>query len=357
MDNRLPQVGWPALNLDYIYGETDRALATLKHNGGFQTALQHIERLKHSPRGTLALVEPAIQENQSKEVLWEELALLCALDDITFIHSMAVTRLLYNMQTQEGATRTYLLQQFSSHEASLSDGALYIAGLLHDVGKRIIREVIHDQRKKREWALLVNQVTGGNIFDPWCLLPVEAGGLSDTALETYFHEIGIDPIDIIPIEHAFPKDILETLERRGIPSSSTFRQVIELHEVGTYYLLQHHPEMGSIAEIAAWHHNCQERPIETEVYPAALSALRIAVNQCIHVADIFEALVSGYRSYKGRFHPLMALQIIVRDTEKHSIDPNLTRAFVKDWLASDTTPVNDPSLIEAHGMLEEFCAV
>ncbi len=348
----------PTLNLDHIHCEAAYTVSVLEQTGALRKAEQRITALLNSRSSTLALISPAInQEGSAQEILWKELAITGASDDRTFIHSLGVTRILYEMQTDEqGAMHTYLTRTLG-HQAFVSNGTLYIAGLLHDIGKRIIREIIHDQRTKREWATLANQVTGQEIFHPLAIQSVHDGGLGDAELDDYFHEIGQDPIDIVPLKYAFPQEVTEKLHQRGISPELTFRQAIELHEVGTYYLLRHYPGMEQLAEIAAWHHNFKNVPVEQEAYPAASTALRIAVNQCLHLADMFEALVSGFRSYKGRFHPLVALPIVAREAEKHSIDTGFIRAFVQDRVAHLKAWCDSPPpLIAAQRSIEELCA-
>ena len=126
--------------------------------------------------------------------------------------------------------------------------------------------------------------------------------------------------------------------------------------------MRHYPGMEQLAEIAAWHHNFENVPVEQEAYPAAVTALRIAVNQCLHLADMFEALVSGFRSYKGRFHPLVALPIVAREAKKHSIKQGFIQAFVQDQVAHLTLLQKEaladapPPLIAAQRSIEELCA-
>lgn len=46
--------------------------------------------------------------------------------------------------------------------------------------------------------------------------------------------------------------------------------------------------------------------------------------------DVYEALTSKNRSYKGAYHPLIALEILVKEAEIDFTEPELTRYVVRD---------------------------
>lgn len=352
--------GLSNLDLDSIYSEAARQLEILQQTGALESAQSHIRAIRSHPHSTLGLVGAAIdQESEWAAMFWQELAITAVVDKRTFTHALGVTHILYRMWNERGATGAYLAQALGNKREALSTGTLYAAALLHDTGKRLIREIVHDARTKRAWAGLANEATGNELFDPGFIRPVEYGGLPDPALDIYLRATGHDPIDIVPLSQAFPSATLAALNRRGIPACLTFRQAIELHQTGTAILLGHHPNMRQVAEIAAWHHPSRTQPIGAEIYPVAVSALRIAIMQCLHLADTFEALLSGFRTYKGRFELYTALQIIIHETERCAIDPGLTRAFVTDQLshsamASRSIPVDGPPK-QAQQAVEQFC--
>ncbi len=342
-----------SLLLDTIFSQRDTDLGLLEKNGQLKSALFQLKHpgIKHMILGRLA---PEIEHESFAPMLWQELALLAHQDKKTFMHSLGVAYILRKMLTEEGATRQYIERSMEHH--ALTHGTFFAAALLHDIGKYILREIIHDGRTKKEWARLVNQTLGTEVFDPAYL----KNHVSETAFDTYLHACGIDPIDCIPLEASFPSDVLALLEARGISKELTFRKAIDLHEEGTYWLLHRHTGMETVALSAAWHHSCHEIPINAIPYPVETSALRIAVTQCLHLADTLQALISGFRSYKGTFHPLIALAIIIRDTKSHHLDRGLTKAFVQDQLQqlarSAASPANDPDLLTASHTVYRFVA-
>ncbi len=348
-----PKRAGSSLLLDTIFSQRDTDLGLLEKNGQLESALFQLKhpQMEHIILGRLA---PDIDREPFASVLWQELALLAHQDKKTFMHSLGVAYILRKMIIEEGATRQYIERSMRHH--ALSRGTFFAAALLHDIGKYILREIIHDGRTKKEWAQLVNQTLGFPVFDPAYL----KNHISETAFDAYLHACGVDPIDCIPLEASFPQEVLTLLEARGIPKEITFRKAIDLHEEGTYWLLHRYPGMETVAEIAAWHHSCNEVPIDAMPYPIETSALRIAVTQCLHLADTLQALVSGFRSYKGMFHPLIALAIIIRDTKSHHLDRGLTRAFVRDQLRqfarTATLPANDPDLLTASDTVYRFVA-
>lgn len=334
--------GRSVFDLEYIRLESIEQRTILFRSNAWREAQDHIRRLRENPRSFLGLIDSDISRESWEKTFWEELSITCATDLRTFTHALGVAHILHWMWTGHGETAAYLAQTLGDQREDVSPGVLFAAALLHDIGKRLIIDVVHDKRTKREWALLANKTSGDELFAEEFIRPVEEGGLPDPALDIYLHAIE-DPINIVPIEQAFPETALATLSRRGIPSSLTFREVIELHEAGTGLLLEAYPDMGQVAEIAAWHHPSRTKTIDSERYPIATSALRIAVMQCLYLADTFEALMSGFRTYKGRFDLCDALGIIVQETERHAIDPALTRAFVTDQLHHDRSanrPIN-----------------
>lgn len=354
MNAPLPKRAGSSLLLNTIFSQRDADLRLLEESGQLDSALFQLKhpRIEQMILGRLA---PEIDCEPFAPALWQELALMEHQDKKTFMHSLGVTYILRKMIIEEGETRHYIERAMKRH--LIAHGTFFAAALLHDIGKYILREIIHDGRTKKEWALLVNQTLGHQIFDPAYL----KRNISEAAFDTYLHACGIDPIDCIPLEASFPKEVLALLEARGISRDITFRNAIDLHQEGTYWLLRRHPGMEMIAEIAAWHHSCHEIPIEALPYPVEVSALRIAVTQCLHLADTLQALISGFRSYKGMFHPLIALAIIIRDTKSHHLDRGLTKAFVQDQLrqfsrSAASVPANDPDLLMASDTVDRFVA-
>jgi hypothetical protein len=273
----------------------------------------------------LGFVAGDIGNESFAPAFWQELALLAHEDSQTFVHSLGVTLLIYRMLTENGRTREYLEQ--SMRKVGITRGMLYAAALLHDVGKFVVREIIHDGRSRIAWAKLVNKTRGENVFDPKYLRP----GTSEAVFDAYAHNAGLDPINCLPLEATFPEKTLLTLEQRGIPRTVTFREAIGSHEPGTNIIIGRHEGMQEVAEIAAWHHCGAGRPLDTLGFPIETSALRMAAIQCLHMADVLQALVSGFRSYTGKYSPLVALAIIIRDANAHhAMDAGLTRAFIAD---------------------------
>lgn len=305
----------------------EATLANLKKNP--EDLARRIESLRHSTAcdGILQKLDTFFTPDH-----WEITAVLQAYDERTFIHSLNVARFVYDMTSGGGETEAYLRQRVSMEESSLQD--LYTAALFHDIGKTAIPcDILHDHQTRRDWAHRANtwaeQHQQPLFFDQATLETAE-----ETDLDHYFMRVhatkGYDPLNLVPIKDAFDEQIIQELEAHGIPGNATFREVLNRHEIATKAILRSR-KMYIASDIASHHHDYEHRPIRSERYPTEVSAVRLGFELSIlRSMDVYEALTSENRSYKGAYHPLIALEILVREAEIDFTEPELTRYVVRD---------------------------
>lgn len=332
-------------------GSTEQTLeqehSTLQLCAGFNTIL---ERLKENPLGLQASIERLKNLPNCDGILkkftpyfekehWEMIATLEAYDQATFEHSLRVASFVYDMASGGGATETYLKQRVTMEQSTLEE--LYTAALFHDIGKTAIpREVLHDTHSRREWAKRANEWSVANdhtqYFDAE---KIEA--LDDVQLDAYFMQLrsidGTDPLDIIPIREIFSPEILKELEQHAISPYDTFRKVLEYHERATGAILSL-KRMFVASDIASHHHNYDGSPIHSERYPTEISAVRLGFElSLLRSMDVYDALTSGDRSYKNPFHPLVALDTLIKEAQAEFTEPVLTKYVVRDRYEKEKT--------------------
>ncbi|MFZ3031554.1 MAG: HD domain-containing protein [Candidatus Moraniibacteriota bacterium] len=346
----LPLGGESALERRPEQEQTERQLCA-----GFDTVLQklkqdpadlqvRIERLKNLPdcHGVLGKLAPYFTPEH-----WEMTATLEAYDKRTFDHSLRVAAFVYDVANGGGETEAYLRQRVNMEESSLEE--LYTAALFHDIGKTAIPcDILHDNHSRREWGKRANAWAIKNDqeqkFDSEKLET-----LGEVELDHYFmqqHTLdGSDPLNIVPIEEIFEPEILSELEQHGISRHDTFRKVLECHEKATKAILRR-KGMLVASDIASLHHDYDKKPIRSERYKTEVSAVRLGFELSIlRSMDVYDALTSDDRSYKNPYHPLLALEILIKETEADFTEPELTKYVVHDLykkleVSGNNTPTN-----------------
>ncbi len=305
----------------------DEIIRGMKQNPEALTA--NIERLRSLPDcdGILKKFEPYFTDEH-----WEMIVALEAYDQATFDHSLRVAAFVYDMTSGGGVTEQYLKQRIGAEEGTLEE--LYTAALFHDIGKTAIpREILHDNHSRREWARRANEWALKNKQDqPFDPAKIEI--LGDVQLDDYFMQLhaidGMDPLNIVPIEEIFSPEIIQELERHDISPHDTFRKVLECHERATGAILLS-KKMLIASDIASHHHDYDRKPIRSEHYPTEISAIRLGFELSIlRSMDVYDALISNDRSYKKPFHPLIALEIIIKEAQTEFIELELTKYVVRD---------------------------
>ncbi|OIP60246.1 MAG: hypothetical protein COZ29_01080 [Candidatus Moranbacteria bacterium CG_4_10_14_3_um_filter_45_9] len=305
----------------------DTVLEKLKQNP--ETLRNQIEKLKNLPdcNGILGKLTPYFTEEH-----WEIAATLEAYDKRTFDHSLRVATFVYDMTNNGGETEIYLRQCIHMEESSL--GELFTAALFHDIGKTTIPcDILHDFHSRREWAKRANMWAEKNNHTPY-FDSEKLEEFSEVELDHYFmrmyKDIGSDPLDIVPIEGIFDPESIGKLKHCGITPQSTFRKVLEYHERATKAILRR-KKMYIASDIASRHHNYDGKPIRSERYPTEISSLRLGFElSLLRSMDIYDALTSIDRSYKKSYHPLLALEILIKETETEFIEPQLTKYVIRD---------------------------
>lgn len=304
----------------------DAILSSLKADP--ENLKDRIDRLKSLPdqNGILSKLERHFSPDH-----WEMLAVLEAYDRKTFDHSLRVASYVHAIAAKNSETGTFLRQQVTLERGSLDD--LYTASLFHDIGKTIIPEtILHDDHSRREWAKRSNEWAAKHGLDPY-FDQEKLQSLDDADLDRYFMQLhatnGTDPLNIVPLEGFLLPDEVAELERRGIPKESTLREVLEYHERATKAILRR-DGMYVASDIASHHHDYDGIPIRSERYPSELSAVRIGFELSIlRSADLYDALTSD-REYKKPHHPLIALEVLIRDAETEFTEPEITKRVVRD---------------------------
>jgi response regulator RpfG family c-di-GMP phosphodiesterase len=314
----------------------------------FQTRIEHLKSLPDQ-NGILGKLEPYFDETH-----WEMAAVLQAYDQPTFEHSLRVASYVYEMASGGGETEAYLKEKVSLEEGSLAE--LFTAALFHDIGKTAIpQRILHDDHSRREWARRANEWATKN-GDDHHFDPEKLRHLGDIELDTYFMELhsrnGSDPLNIVPIREIFDQETLTELEQHGISPDDTFRKILECHEKATQAVLRRR-KLYVASDIASHHHDYERRPIRAERYPTELSAVRIGFElSLLRSIDVYDALTSSDRNYKKPHHPLIALEIIIKEAEAEFTEPELTKYLVRDLYrhieaAGKHTPENDD---ESHAL-------
>lgn len=330
---------------------------------GFDTIL---ENLKKHPDLLQAQIErlKSLPDNNNilgkfipyfTEAHWETTAVLEAYDKPTFDHSLRVASFVYNLTSGGGETEAYIRKRVDMEESSLEE--LFTAALFHDIGKTAIpHTLLHDNHSRREWARRANEWAKKNdsehYFDP---LKVEES--SEVDLDHYFMQVytedALDPINIVPIEEVFNSETLIELSRHGISLQDTFRKVLECHEKATKAILRRQ-KMYVASDIASHHHDYEKRPIRLERYQTEVSAVRLGFElSLLRSMDLFDALTSDDRSYKNPYHPLLALEILIREAEAEFTEPELTKYVVRDLYAKIQSTEKNETLSPAETRAQE----
>lgn len=308
---------------------------------GFETLLT---KLKQDPEDLERRITALKQSAESGGILqkldtfftrehWEMTAVLQAYDERTFIHSLNVARFVYDMANGGGKTEAYLRKRVGMEESSLQE--LYTAALFHDIGKTAIPcHILHDHQTRREWATRANLWAEKNqrelFFDPITLETADEADLDHYFMQIHHETASSDPLDIVPLNEVFPPETITELQTHGIPGTTTFREVLRRHEAATKAILRS-KKMYIASDIASHHHDYDGRPIRSERYPTEVSALRLGFSLSIlRTMDVYEALTSENRSYKTAYPPLVALEILVKESEAGFIEPELTHYVIRD---------------------------
>ena len=281
-------------------------------------------------------------------------------DQKTFDHSVRVASYVHAMADERSETGTYLRSQADFEHGSLKE--LFTAALFHDIGKTIIpKTILHDDHSRREWAKRANEWATDQGTDPH-FDPEKIVTLDDTELDHYFmeahHERGADPLDIVPIGEIFDPETIQRLAESGISTGSTFREVLKYHERATKAILRR-AGMYVASDIASHHHDYDGSPIRLERYPTEVSALRLSFELSIlRSMDVYDALTSSDREYlKKSYHPLIALEILIKDAEAEFTEPELTRRVVRDlYQHVETTGKHTPKTEAESRALEKVLA-
>ncbi len=302
---------------------------------------KRIDMLKELPESNNVLGK-IYRENYFTEEHWEIAATLRFYDQKTFNHSLRVLQCIYEMATDDGETATYLKKRMAienPHDEHMAFQDLFAAAFFHDIGKTAIpKKILHDHRSRRDWARDANiwakKIGRDLYFDEGALQDPEQGGLEEAKLDDYFtrvrQEKDYEPLSIVPLHEVFDDATLRELEMHGIEASDTFRRVLERHESATRAILRR-KKMYISADIASHHHDYEKRPIRLERYPTEISAVRIGFELSIlRSIDIYDALTSDDREYKHPHHPLLALEILVREAEAEFTELELTKYVVRD---------------------------
>lgn len=317
-------------------------LTKLKHQP--EDLHERIQRLKSLPDADHILEKLG---SLLTEEHWEMLATLEAYDQQTFDHSLRVSAFVYDMASGDGQTAAYLRAQTEREQGSLQD--LMFAALFHDIGKTAIpREILHDNHSRREWGRRANEWAAER-NEPEYFDPTKLASLDEVELDDYFFRIHAlektDPLNIVPIEKFFDPVVLKELEQHGISAQDTFRKVLEYHQRATKAILRRR-KMYIASDIASHHHDYEDRPIRSERYSSEISALRLGFELSIlRSMDVYDALTSSDRTYKNPYHPLLALEILIREAEIEFTEPTLTKYVVCDLYnklnASQKNPTNE----------------
>jgi len=329
------ETGHPASEHDREQKQLEQQLCS-----GFDLILQNltqdqkkfqekIEALKTLPDNNFILEKfiPYFTEQH-----WKMLAVLSEYDKPTFDHSLRVASFVYSLTQGGGETETYIKERVGIEQSSLEE--LFTAALFHDIGKTAIpREILHDNHSRREWSKRSNtwakKNNADNYFDAQ-----KIEDLNEVELDHYFMQIqedtDSDPLNIVPIAEVFSPEIVTELSRHGISPQDTFRKVLECHEKATKAIL-HREKMYAASDIASHHHDYKKRPIRLERYQTEVSAVRLGFElSLLRSIDLFDALTSQDRSYKNPYHPLLALDILIREAEAEFTEPELTKYVVRD---------------------------
>ncbi|MFZ2187546.1 MAG: HD domain-containing phosphohydrolase [Candidatus Moraniibacteriota bacterium] len=290
---------------------------------------ERIERLRALPdcEGILGKLDPYFRTEH-----WEIAATLEAYDKRTFDHSLRVAAFVYDMASGAGETAAYMKSRVEIEQSSLEE--LFTAALFHDIGKTAIpNEILHDNHSRREWGKRANDWARKNGRDRH-FDPEKLETLDEVELDHYFMQVHAlnttDPLNIVPLEEIFSPEILRELERHGISPHDTFRKVLECHEKATGAILRHH-KMYVASDIASHHHDYEHRPIRLQRYQTETSVVRLGFELSIlRSMDVYDALTSDDRSYKDSYHPLLALEILIKEAEIEFTEPELTKYVIRD---------------------------
>ena len=316
-----------------------------------------IERLKRLPDcdGIFDKLSPYFTSEH-----WEMAAVLESYDKQTFDHSLRVAAFVYDMVNDGKETETYIRSKVGIEQSSL--GELFTAALFHDIGKTAIpRDILHDNHSRREWGKRANDWAMKNGHDQH-FDPKKLEFLEEVELDHYFmkvHSINeSDPLNIVPIEEIFSPEIIAELKQHGLSPQDTFRKVLECHEGATGAILCRQ-RMYVAADIASHHHDYEHRPIRSERYQTETSAVRLGFELSIlRSMDVYDALTSDDRSYKAAYHPLLALEILIKEAKAEFTEPELTKYVIRDLhrkLESSQNHIpRDEKERRAQGVILEF---
>lgn len=244
------------------------------------------------------------------------------------------------------------LAQIIEKEAGSLD-TFYRASILHDIGKTTIPEsVLNYSVEDGDWQTLAH-------CDPKQqdefrkLIRQDAVSFQEFDFVKYFSEYDFNQESTTPARSFLSENEIKELERRGISPDLTFREIRELHEVGTRQILQ---DAGLPIEalIAGQHHNYKNEPYH---YPLTSQNLGIAVDlaDLLHIGDVHNALTSSRSYIKEPFTQIGAYYILYKDTEKGKIkNKELVALWIQNGLEQDqSTPVSEKER-EKVELLQQF---
>ncbi len=210
--------------------------------------------------------------------------------------------------------------------ASLDE--FYRACLLHDIGKTAIPEsVLNYTFGPGDWHALF-WIACKDSMKKWVQQNLGSGddaNLEEFSIFKTIHDYQENPVVNIPVKSYLPRSELEKLEKRGIATDFTLRQILELHEKASEEILKEE-ELFTEASIAGQHHN-----YANEEYRFPISSKVLGINadlaDLLRLADEEQALLSE-RPYKEAFTHVAAYDILTRDAEKGAISKELTALWI-----------------------------
>ncbi len=245
------------------------------------------------------------------------------------------------------------------NKESVSTEEFYRACLLHDIGKTLIPESILNRVSLPGDWLAISRMSPDDPLREEVFERLEldnSNDVEDITITSRMKKLDLYPNNTVPIRELISEDEAIELERRGISSDRTFREVIEMHELASQEILND-SGLNIEAAIAGQHHNYRREDYHFPINSQTI-AITADLSDLLHLADVEQSLLSK-RPYKKPFSHMKAFEILINDAERGTINKKITALWVENGLQKEPTPIdseeNTKMITHIQLFLNQYC--
>ena len=189
---------------------------------------------------------------------------------------------------------------------------VYLACILHDIGKvEIPKFILNNQTKKEEWDEILEKMIDGKSLPQWSLEKLGFGKNENPIKEKIFErmkEKNIFAKQLIPVKKVLSQEDCEKLRTLGFdPDSHSLMSIIGTHEEKSKNILLSR-KFPIASEIAGQHHTLKK----DGSFPVSVGVLQMSnitskiVTDFLHLSDVENAMSGDKRPYQkeGEITPI-----------------------------------------------------